>query len=123
VVQRRAGEVVEVLVELGGGGTQAAEVQVRAALGEAYAALSAAFAEATALKNDVIPGSVSAFEAAGEGYRQGRFGILDVLDAQRTLFEARGQYVEALAAYHKSVAQVERLIGEPLSAVKTPVKP
>ncbi|MEX0805349.1 MAG: TolC family protein [Candidatus Binatia bacterium] len=99
---------------------RAAEAQVRAALGEAYGTLSAAFTEATALKNEVLPGASSAFEAASEGYRQGRFGILDVLDAQRTLFEARGQYLEALGAYHKSVAQVERLIGEPLSPVKTP---
>jgi outer membrane protein, heavy metal efflux system len=43
---------------------------------------------------------------------------LDVLDAQRTLFEARGQYLEALATYHRAVAETERLIGEPLVAVK-----
>jgi cobalt-zinc-cadmium efflux system outer membrane protein len=104
---------------------RAAEAQVRAALGEAHGTLSAAFAEVTALRNEVLPGAVSAFEAAGEGYRQGKFGLLDVLDAQRTLFEARGQYIEALTGYHKAVAQVERLVGEPLSAftTTTPVQP
>jgi cobalt-zinc-cadmium efflux system outer membrane protein len=94
-----------------------AETQARAALAEAYAALAGAFSEATRLKNEVLPGAQSAFEAASEGYRQGKFGFLDVLDAQRTLFEARGQYIEALASYHKAVVEAERLIGAPLADV------
>jgi cobalt-zinc-cadmium efflux system outer membrane protein len=93
---------------------RAAEIQGLAALAEAYAALSSAFVEATTLKNEVLPGAQRAFDAASEGYRQGKFGFLDVLDAQRTLFEARGRSLEALAAYHQAAAEVERLIGEPL---------
>jgi outer membrane protein, heavy metal efflux system len=96
---------------------RAAEIQGRVALAEAYAALSSAFVEATTLKNEVLPGAQRTFDAASEGYRQGKFGFLDVLDAQRTLFEARGQYLEALAAYHRAVAEVERLIGEPLGVL------
>jgi cobalt-zinc-cadmium efflux system outer membrane protein len=90
----------------------AAETRVRAALAETYQALSTAVLEIDALKTTVIPGAQSAFEAASEGYRQGKFGYLDVLDAQRTLFEARGQYVSALATYHKAVADLERAIGK-----------
>src|SRR5262245_38651601 len=96
---------------------RAAEAQVRAALAEAYGALSRAFVEATRLHNEVLPGAQRAFDAVSEGYRQGKFGLLDVLDAQRTLFEARGQYLEALAAYHQAVAEVEQLIGERLASV------
>lgn len=98
---------------------RAATVQAHAALGEAYAALAAAYAAATALKNDALPGAQSAFDATSEGYRQGKFGFLDVLDAQRTLFEVRGQYIEALATYHQAVADVERLIGDRLPAVSS----
>jgi cobalt-zinc-cadmium efflux system outer membrane protein len=100
-----------------------AEVQGRAALAEAYAALSSAFVEATTLKNEVLPGAQRAFDAASEGYRQGKFGFLDVLDAQRTLFEARGRYLEALAAYHQAAAEVERLIGEPLGMLPDTPRP
>jgi cobalt-zinc-cadmium efflux system outer membrane protein len=96
-----------------------ATVQAHAALGEAYAALVAAYAAATALKNDALPGAHSAFDATSEGYRQGKFGFLDVLDAQRTLFEVRGQHIEALATYHQAVADVERLIGDRLPAVSS----
>ena len=88
----------------------------------AYQALSTAFVEATLLRDEMMPGAQSAFDAINEGYRQGKFGYLEVLDAQRTLFEARGQYLEALAAYHTAVAEVERLIGEALESVATPVQ-
>ena len=100
-----------------------AEVQVRTALAEAYGALASAFGEATRLRDEVLPGAQQAFDAASEGYRQGKFGFLDVLDAQRTLFESRGRYLEVLAAYHKAVAEVERLIGEPLGALSDTPRP
>jgi cobalt-zinc-cadmium efflux system outer membrane protein len=90
----------------------AAEARVRSALAETYQALSTAVSEIDALRTTVIPGAQSAFEAASEGYRQGKFGYLDVLDAQRTLFEARGQYVSALATYHKAVVDMDRAIGK-----------
>jgi cobalt-zinc-cadmium efflux system outer membrane protein len=97
----------------------AAEIRVRASLADTYQTLSFAAAEIEALKSTVIPGAQSAFEAASEGYRQGKFGYLDVLDAQRTLFEAKGRYVEALGAYHKAVAEAERLIGGTIAEPNT----
>lgn len=96
---------------------QAAEVRVTTLLSEAQKSLSIAHAEVTALKSRVIPAAQSAFDATSEGYRLGKFGYLDVLDAQRTLFDARFRYLRALTDYHKAVADVERIIGEPLSAV------
>ena len=66
-------------------------------------------------ENDVLPGAQSALDAATEGYRVGKFGFLEMLDAQRSLFEVRGSYIDALVEYHKAVAYVERLIGEPLN--------
>jgi cobalt-zinc-cadmium efflux system outer membrane protein len=68
------------------------------------------------LQQDVLPATHETFQATQEGYRQGKFGFLDVLDAQRTLFETRGQFLEALTAYHQAVADIERLIGEGLPA-------
>ena len=70
----------------------------------------------TGIQRDVLPAAEEAFQVATEGYRQGKFGFLDVLDAQRTLFETKGQYLDAFT-YHKAVADTERLIGEPLGAV------
>lgn len=93
---------------------KSAEVTVHLALATAYDALSTTTTTVTALKNEVLPGAQRAFDAIAEGYRLGKFDFLEMLDAQRTLFEVRGAYIDALAAYHKAVAHVERLIGEPL---------
>ena len=96
---------------------RATEVRVSAALAEAYQSLITAYRDVTGIQRDVLPAAEEAFQVATEGYRQGKFGFLDVLDAQRTLFETKGQYLDALSAYHKAVAEAERLIGEPLGAV------
>jgi cobalt-zinc-cadmium efflux system outer membrane protein len=93
------------------------ELNVSNALSEAYEALSTAYIEASALKEKVLPGAQRTFDATQEGYRLGKFDYLRMLDAQQTLFEVRDQYIEALAAYHKGIAEVERLIGVPMHAV------
>ena len=95
---------------------RAAQARVTAALADAYAALASAHDEVTALRSEVLPGSQQTFDAVTEGYRLGRFGYLDVLDAQRTLIGAGSQYLRALSDYHKAVANVERLIGAPFPA-------
>ncbi len=94
-----------------------AEVRTARALTESYEVLQIARAEALSLKSDVVPAAVQAFDAAREGYQLGRFGYLDVLDAQRTLFESRAGLLDALARYHRAVAVVESLIGTRLHSL------
>lgn len=96
---------------------RAAALQAHKALLAAYQSLSVAFVEASALRSDVLPLARQAYEATNERYLLGKFGLVDVLDAQRTLFEARMHYVEVLGAYHKAVAEVERLIGQSLEGI------
>lgn len=96
---------------------RAVRARVSAALAEAYGRLASAHAEVTVLRATVLPGTRETFEAVSEGYRLGKFSYLDVLDAQRTLIAANGQYLHALSEYHKAVADVERLIGAPLTDV------
>jgi cobalt-zinc-cadmium efflux system outer membrane protein len=68
----------------------------------------------SSLKNEVLPSAQGTFDAVTEGYRIGKFDFLEMLDAQRTLFDVKGSYIDALAKYHRAVADVERLVGEPL---------
>lgn len=91
------------------------EVRITTALNTAYQALDAAHSEVMTLRQEILPGAQSAYDAAREGYRLGKFGFMDVLDAQRTLFGAKNQYLLALAEYHKSVANVERLVGSSMN--------
>jgi cobalt-zinc-cadmium efflux system outer membrane protein len=93
---------------------RAAEMAAHTTLTDTYAALASAHAEVLALERDVLPAAERAFEAARTGYRQGKFGYLDVLDAQRTLFESRARRIKALTAYHKALAVIESLLGSTL---------
>lgn len=95
---------------------RATQARLTAALAETYRVLASAHQEVLALQSVVLPGSRQTFEAVSEGYRLGKFGYLDVLDAQRTWISASGQYLRALSDYHKAVADVERLTGAPLQA-------
>jgi cobalt-zinc-cadmium efflux system outer membrane protein len=97
---------------------KAAEARVHADLAAAYQMLSNAYMEATELNNRVLEGAQSVFDASAEGYREGKFDYLDVLDAQRTLFEVKGRYIEALSAYHQARTDVERLIGQRIDSVQ-----
>lgn len=65
------------------------------------------------LKRDILPGAQAAFEAASTGFQLGKFGYLDVLDAQRTFFDARVQYLQVLADAHRAVIDLDRLLAEP----------
>jgi len=89
------------------------QVLVSTTLNTIYQQFSADYAELSILETTVLPGALSAFEAVQEGYRRGRFNLLNVLDTQRTLFDAKIQHLRALASYHQSRIKIQRLIGEP----------
>lgn len=67
------------------------------------------YSEATRLNEKLLPSAKKAFRLARNGYAKGKFPYLEVLDAQRTLFDARSQYNGALKRYHMARANVERL--------------
>jgi cobalt-zinc-cadmium efflux system outer membrane protein len=87
-------------------------------LADAYSRLETARAEALMTRAELIPGAQQAFDAAQTGYREGKYGYLEVLDTQRTLNEAKTRYLDVLAVCHKAAAEVERLIGTPLDTIQ-----
>jgi cobalt-zinc-cadmium efflux system outer membrane protein len=88
----------------------------RVALLDAEQDVATAHAEAenaaTSARNATGPALAAATEAARIariGYREGKFGQLDLLDAERTLREIRTAAIDALAALHDAQARLERL--------------
>lgn len=92
----------------------AAVSDLRARLATAYRDLASAGDAVTVLRTSVIPAAQSVFDAVQEGYQLGRFGLLEVLDAQRTLSDSRKRHLDALTRFHTAVIRVERLTGTPL---------
>lgn len=92
-----------------------AELLLKQELVENWQEWKSSYSEADRLKTKLIPAAEKAFKLAREGYELGRFPYLEVLDAQRTLFDAKEQYYESLKRHHIARARVERLttqIGE-----------
>ena len=50
-----------------------------------------------------------------QGYEAGRFTQLEILDARRTLIQARNQHLRALSDYHQAQAEIEALTAAPIT--------
>jgi cobalt-zinc-cadmium efflux system outer membrane protein len=98
----------------------AAAAAARADLAAVYGEAAAAYAESVSFRDDVLPRAEDVVARIEEGYREGKFALLDVLDAQRTLADARARYAGALAAFHIATAEIERLTTESPGPFSTP---
>jgi len=113
VFDRNQGNIAAATHELAKARSEMSAVQASLAIEllEAYAELTTAHKRALALREKVVPAMDETFRAAHAGYTQGKFGFLDMLDAQRGLFEATGELVEALLAYHITLTEIQRITG------------
>jgi len=89
----------------------AAELQLGADVAQASERLRSARATAQTLQHDALPGAETAYRAATKGFELGKFSFLEALDAQRTLFQVRAQYLLALADAHRTAGDLDRLLG------------
>jgi cobalt-zinc-cadmium efflux system outer membrane protein len=96
---------------------RAAKARVLTEIADAYQAMASAHARASILGKSVVPEAQKAFDAASAGYNEGKFPYLDVLDAQRTVFDARVQHLEALAEHLAAVADIEGLVGQSIESI------
>jgi outer membrane protein, heavy metal efflux system len=96
---------------------EAARDAAQAELGAAHARYRQARSEAQLLERDVVPEARAVYELTLKGFEYGKFGFLDVLDAQRTWFQVRSRSWQALRDAWRARAELERLAGpsQPLS--------
>ena len=92
---------------------QGVTVRLHSEMAQARERLATIAVEIQALQQDVLPGAKSAYDAATIGFENGKFNFLEVLDAQRTYFTAKSQYLKALGEAHRAAADVDRLLGGP----------
>jgi cobalt-zinc-cadmium efflux system outer membrane protein len=78
----------------------------------AYENLSASREEFLALREKILPSAQNAYEAASKGFEMGKFSFLEVLDAQRTLFDAMAQSQQSLAQSHRYAAELQGILGQ-----------
>ena len=90
----------------------ATQIRLTSEVRQAYERLRAARNEVETLQRDVLPGAQSAYDVAIRGFELGKFNFLDVLDAQRTLFQAKSQNLRAVAEAHRAGAEIDLLLAD-----------
>jgi len=63
-----------------------------------------------AYRESLMPAASKALALTEEGYRYGKFELLDVLDAQRTVLELEAEETTALMEFHRQLAEIEALL-------------
>ncbi len=86
--------------------------EVHTLLSAQFHRLEALALEAATLRDEILPAEMSAFDAVSYGYRSGKFGYLEVLTAQQSLFGAKSRYIDVLTAYHQLYARMENVLGQ-----------
>jgi outer membrane protein, heavy metal efflux system len=87
--------------------------RVSGELSDAYQTVARAANEVQILDEAVLPGAQKTIVELQQGYQAGRYSYVELNDARRTLTAARLQRLQALADYHKAVADIEALTNRP----------
>ena len=89
----------------------AARVAAASDFASAYTRYDVARSESILLAQEVLPNAQSVYELTLKGFEYGKFSFLEVLDAQRTLVQARSRHWNALREGWRAYAEIERLAG------------
>lgn len=98
----------------------ATELRLRSETRTALNQWSTAMQEVASYDSTILPAARQAVDTATRGFERGKFGFIEVLDAQRTLIAAREQYLASLATASDARARVERLFGDLDALTVTP---
>jgi cobalt-zinc-cadmium efflux system outer membrane protein len=86
--------------------------------GRAYDTVQGSLRELAILRESGVPKALAAANEIEQGYGAGRFSLLEVLDAQANVTQARLREQEALQNYHVAVATIEGLVGNPFTLAR-----
>ncbi|NUM55216.1 MAG: TolC family protein [Candidatus Hydrogenedentes bacterium] len=102
---------------------RALRVRIQAAIAAHWQTLNATYAEAKTLEEVILPKAQDAFDATQEGYRQGKFGLVDVLLSQRALFDAKRELLETVGRHYDAKVEMERYTGQAVNDGVAPANP
>lgn len=109
-----SGRIAQAEAHLAAGRKQAeaAWLEVEVSVLDAQAACEASVATATRFKNNVVPRSEAAASTMEKTYQLGEASLLEVIDARRTLLDARRLYLSALSQAQIDCSRLGALVGE-----------
>ena len=116
VFDRNQGGVIEASEMLAKTDAERAAAQraLTVLVGNAYEALRGSFDEARLTRANVLPVAREAYDEVRAGYSEGRYTLLELLEARAALSEASLREIDALVSFHSSLASLEGLTGSAL---------
>jgi outer membrane protein, heavy metal efflux system len=92
-------------------------LELHAALFDLYQESLHARTEALSLHERVRPQAEVMVRTTNEGYRAGRFSLLELADAQLQLIEVEREAIRAAAQFHTLMVEIQRVIGAPIQTL------
>lgn len=92
-------------------------LELHAMLFDLYQEMLHARTAAASLNTRVRPQAETMVATTDEGYRAGRFSLLELADAQLQLIEVEREAAEAAAQFHTLMVEIQRLIGAPIQTL------
>lgn len=86
-------------------------IEAQAVVYTTYQELQHARTETEILRDVVLPQSRTALQAYEAGFAKGRFSYLEVADMRREFIRTQAELIEASAAFHTYLIEIERLTG------------
>lgn len=110
---RKQGEIAAARArrEVGRQQRRALALRLSAELRAAHATLRESAEETRLALRELLPKAEEVFTGVNEGYTRGKLGLLEVLEARRTLAAARERAVDARLRLALARVEVERLVG------------
>lgn len=90
----------------------AAELRLRSEVQQAYQQWRTAQGAISGFEGGLLASADTALESTTRGFQMGKFGFIDVLDAQRTLIDVRSRYLQALGEALDAWVRLERIYGD-----------
>ena len=90
---------------------RAAELRIRKEIANAHQLLQANHNEFRVMRDEVVPSAELALERVAESYRLGKLTLLDLIDSQRTFFDAKRQVIQSASEFQRASIVLESLIG------------
>lgn len=92
-------------------GMDARRLELHSTLYGLYQELLHARTEANSLHTDIRPQAQKMVETTADGYRQGRYSLVELIDAQRALVAIERDSIRAALEFHKNLIEIERATG------------
>lgn len=113
VFNRKSGEIFHSNAQIAAlkAQQQATEQKLRADISSAFIKYQAATFQAQNYTKDILPEAQELEQLAEDSYKEGKTGILSVIEAQRNVRQIRLQYFETLVQLQTAIADLETAAG------------